>query len=835
MVQIVDDYGAKWYVGANSLEPCLENAEKSKHKFICAKDYLYITKDADGNETYSKPVKIYASYKTSKDFVRLTKRASDDDKNFYVIVPEKTKCCLFNDIEWSLEWKTEEYIKNRYISLMTNFMDKHNILTNKDDFYFLSASEIKTNKGSLHCHNPKVCFNNIKEQEIFMNEFNKELTEDDYYIQEKAKSINFQQCFIDMGIYNKNRCVRLPFSGKKKQDNKTYRHFQPLNNDDYDFSYYTITDTQEADDNIINVSKFDKDVKANKRPHSKNFSQIQELLDNNKTDTIIGSVKGSIIQLKNKNESRLCPLSNTTHNNNNAYLVYKKDGLHFCCHSDKCKDKSLLLMKHDIKQDKPEKEIKFKEPPFKYYYHQYMAKMTTFKDENGNYNGTFKEFQKQFIKDINEFVVQITGSSEPYYLYKVYEEKEGIWQPIWRPKKAKALKDIYRPFSIYKGLVCVLGVDYYDNSPYKSQYVKEDCRPYEKASDIPKDTFNTYDGLFISKERAEERGKDSPEFVLNFIKKAWANDNETHYNQIIKWMAHLIQRPWIKMKSSLVLQGLEGCGKGMIIQLLGKILGHKYFYQPTDISEILGTFNYMLDNKLLVYANEMIWGGDKKQAGILKKLLTEERRTSNMKNMPQRELSNFINWLMDSNEGHIVPAGVRERRYNVFKVGNYIYTLTEQQVKSIYDFCPYSFAKFLYNVDLTGFNPHKHLNTDGLKEQKQLSMSAPHKFILYTLENNQEYYDGTYRNKAEIHDEFLKSSYSGSYHRDPKSFWIEVYKIFGTLDTKRKVEKDLTGMDLINKQQPKRVPYTIFPKLDSAITHFNMLYDCQMVDILTDI
>jgi hypothetical protein len=299
-------------------------------------------------------------------------------------------------------------------------------------------------------------------------------------------------------------------------------------------------------------------------------------------------------------------------------------------------------------------------------------------------------------------------------------------------------------------------------------------------------------------------------------------------------MAHLVQKPWIKMKSSLVLQGLEGCGKGMIIQLLGKILGHKYFYQPTDISEILGTFNYMLDNKLLVYANEMLWGGDKKQAGILKKLLTEERRTSNMKNLPQRELSNCINWIFDSNESWIIPAGVRERRYNVFKVGNYIYILTEEQVKSIYNFCPYSFAKFLYNVDLTGFNPHKHLNTDGLKEQKQLSMSAPHKFILYTLENNPEYYDGTYRNKTEIHDEFLKSSYSGAYHRDPKSFWIEVYKIFGTLDTKRRMEKDTTGMDTINKTQPKRIPYTILPKLDNAITQFNILYDCQMVDVMKD-
>ena len=195
---------------------------------------------------------------------------------------------------------------------------------------------------------------------------------------------------------------------------------------------------------------------------------------------------------------------------------------------------------------------------------------------------------------------------------------------------------------------------------------------------------------------------------------------------------------------------------------------------------------------------------------------------------------NFMNWLFDSNESHIIPAGVRERRYNVFKVGNYIYTLTQEQIKSIYNFCPYSFANFLYNVDLTGFNPHQHLNTLGLKEQKQLSMSAPHKFILYTLENNQEYYDGTYKNKSEIHEDFLKSSYSGVYHRDPKSFWIEIYKVFGTLDTKRRLEKDLTGMDKINKTTSQRIPYTLMPKIDIAIKQFNTLYDCQMVDIIND-
>ena len=832
----LEHFGVKWYNGTDSLEKCLNDAKEKKHNFICAKDYIYINTDENGIESYGKPIKIYASYKTSKDFIRNTMKAEDNERNFYVIVPENKKCCLFNDIEWDLEWKSQDYIIDRYNTIIMNVMNKHKIHTSIEDFYVLSACDPLTNKGSLHIHNPKVCFNNISEQEIFMNEVSLELTDDDFFVQGKTKSINFKQTFIDMGIYNKNRCIRLPYSGKMKQDNITYRHFKPLNTSDYDFSYYSITDTLEADDNIVDITKFNKDVNVNKRPHSKNLSQIQSLLDEHKTDTIIGKVKGNIVQLKNKNDDRLCPLSNITHNNNNAYLVYKKDGLYFCCHSDHCKGKSLLLQKHNDNHDYEDDDNKIihREPPFAYYYNQYIKNIKTFKDGEGIHNKKFYDFREKFMKDINESVVYITGLSEPYYLYRVYEEYMGKTTPIWKRKKPKAFNDSYNQYNIYLGLNCIFGVGYYGKSPNKKTYINEDCKPFEKKSEVPEGTFNIYDELFINKKEAEDKGKSDPTFILNFIKKSWANDNEEHYQHIIKWMAHLIQKPWIKMKSSLVLQGLEGCGKGMIIQILGTILGPKYFYQPTDISEVLGTFNYMLDNKLLVYANEMIWGGDKKLSGILKKLLTEERRTSNAKNMPQREMANWINWIFDSNESWVIPAGTRERRYNFFKVGNYIYTLTDEQVKSIYNFCPYSLANYLYNVDLTGFNPHKHINTIGLKEQKQLSMSPPHKFILQLLENVSDYFNNDYHNKVEIHEEFLKSSYCGSYHRDPKSFWMEFNKIFGELETKRRIPK-VDRLDCINIQsQGIRVIHIKMPVYKTAVEMFNKLYDCDMVNVAID-
>ena len=49
-----------------------------------------------------------------------------------------------------------------------------------------------------------------------------------------------------------------------------------------------------------------------------------------------------------------------------------------------------------------------------------------------------------------------TTKSKYKYKVEVYEEDKGIWQPIWRPKKANALKNVFHPFSIYSGLSCIL-------------------------------------------------------------------------------------------------------------------------------------------------------------------------------------------------------------------------------------------------------------------------------------------------------------------------------------------------------------------------------------------
>ena len=71
------------------------------------------------------------------------------------------------------------------------------------------------------------------------------------------------------------------------------------------------------------------------------------------------------------------------------------------------------------------------------------------------------------------------------------------------------------------------------------------------------------------------------------------------------------------MGTSLVLKGEEGEGKGMVIQVFAKIIGERHFLQPTSQEEVMGEFKEGRDGKLLVFADEMFWGGEKKKSSVL--------------------------------------------------------------------------------------------------------------------------------------------------------------------------------------------------------------------------
>ncbi len=75
---------------------------------------------------------------------------------------------------------------------------------------------------------------------------------------------------------------------------------------------------------------------------------------------------------------------------------------------------------------------------------------------------------------------------------------------------------------------------------------------------------------------------------------------------MLNWMAHLVQRSGVKLCVCPVLQGGQGSGKGLIIQILGDILGHEHFVASTFVSDVTGTFQEdRMKTNLLIFSTNL--------------------------------------------------------------------------------------------------------------------------------------------------------------------------------------------------------------------------------------
>ena len=70
------------------------------------------------------------------------------------------------------------------------------------------------------------------------------------------------------------------------------------------------------------------------------------------------------------------------------------------------------------------------------------------------------------------------------------------------------------------------------------------------------------------------------------------------------------------------LRGRQGTGKGIFCTQFGRLFG-QHFVHVERSSHLTGHFNSHLKDKLIVYADEAFWAGDKKAEGVLKAMITE--------------------------------------------------------------------------------------------------------------------------------------------------------------------------------------------------------------------
>lgn len=294
--------------------------------------------------------------------------------------------------------------------------------------------------------------------------------------------------------------------------------------------------------------------------------------------------------------------------------------------------------------------------------------------------------------------------------------------------------------------------DYFKKFEQKKKYPQINFHPSFEEQKF----YNVFKGFeFLPSQ--EKSCEDDIKPYLNHIKTIWCKGNIEYYNHVIGLFAQAVQQPWNRWNVALVLKSKEGAGKGITLDKIASIIGRYnsdtgtqgHFRPVKNQNDVFGQFTNILEGCCMLFFDEMTWGGDKKNAGILKALITEPTCKVEHKNVGMFYTNSFINVCTATNEDWSVPAGDEARRYFVLELDNKYAGIRTPESKLYFDAIlnvpTQKIADFLYQYDLTGFDSKNIPITEALNDEKKMTMDSPTSWLYDQLgyeDNWVEYSNG---------------------------------------------------------------------------------------------
>ncbi len=301
---------------------------------------------------------------------------------------------------------------------------------------------------------------------------------------------------------------------------------------------------------------------------------------------------------------------------------------------------------------------------------------------------------------------------------------------------------------------------------------------FNPRDNSPSHHFNLWDGFDIPPTK-DTIDMTKLEPILKLIREVWADGNEMTYEYMLNWFAHILQKPWKKTGVCLALQSPQGVGKTIVINIIGKIIGDKYYYTASSLKHILGDFNGDCEGKLLVNLNECTWGGNKSQEGAFKEFITDDSVVINRKGLNTYRVENYANTIITTNAEWMVAVSRDDRRYNIQRCRDItpeerLETYTREFYQSVAKTDLQTFANFLFNRDIDGFDPRVYTKSDLHKDQVEKNLCSVETFYIMLLSGETEgnpFYD---KPVGELNDEEMAEHLKQRDHESKR----ELYDIY---------------------------------------------------------
>lgn len=182
--------------------------------------------------------------------------------------------------------------------------------------------------------------------------------------------------------------------------------------------------------------------------------------------------------------------------------------------------------------------------------------------------------------------------------------------------------------------------------------------------DAPEGVLNMWNGWGV-----EPDSTASCQRYLSHVAEIVCDGDKALSEWLLDWMADAVQNSRDIKGTCVVLRGVEGCGKGVFADQFGQLFG-KHYNHLIDAERLTARFNSLMSDSVLVFADEVLWPGDRKAANVLKGLVSEKRIVREAKGVDSIEVDNLNRVIISSNEEWIVPAGAGSRRWLVLNVSS---------------------------------------------------------------------------------------------------------------------------------------------------------------------
>ena len=186
--------------------------------------------------------------------------------------------------------------------------------------------------------------------------------------------------------------------------------------------------------------------------------------------------------------------------------------------------------------------------------------------------------------------------------------------------------------------------------------------------------------------------------------------NEAYFNYFIKWCASVIQRPYDKVRTSLIFYSeKQQTGKSIFFEsFFSQIIGQQHFFSTNDISKVIDKFNAILFGKLMAVLDEATdWEGRSAENCKLKNKISQMRTVIERKGIDAQDGLEYTNYVILTNKRKSVRLESGDTRFAPVEMG-----CEKRNDAAYFDRLGEAFDDrdiqrqffwYLVNVDLTGF------------------------------------------------------------------------------------------------------------------------------------